>query len=271
MRTRLTLAAALTTIIALLLSACGGGSGGAGGSGGDSELAAVKKAGVLKVGTEGTYSPFSFHDAKQGNKLVGYDVEVADAVAKELGVKVEYVETPWDSIFAGLTSKRFDVVINQVTKNPEREGLYGLSTPYTISEGVIATRADDSTISSLADLKGKKTAQSLTSNWAQVAKEAGAQVEGVEGFTQAVALLKQKRVDATVNDSLAVLDYQKSTGDTGVKIAAKTGETSDQVVATRKGSDLVAAIDKALADLAADGTLTKISEKYFGTDVSKQA
>ena len=268
MRTKLTLAV-LSTVVAVLLAGCGSGS--SGGSGGDSELAAVKQAGVLKVGTEGTYSPFSFHDAKQGNKLVGYDVEVAAAVAKKLGVKAEYVETPWDSIFAGLTSKRFDVVINQVTKNPEREGLYGLSTPYTVSEGVIATRADDSTISSLADLKGKKTAQSLTSNWAQVAKDAGAQVEGVEGFTQAVALLKQKRVDATVNDSLAVLDYQKSTGDTGIKIAAKTGETSDQVVATRKGSDLVPAIDKALADLAADGTLTKISEKYFGTDVSKQA
>jgi ABC-type amino acid transport substrate-binding protein len=266
MRTRLTLAA-ITTAVAVLLTACGGGSGG---SGAEGDLAKVKEAGVLKVGTEGTYSPFSFHDPN-GNKLVGYDVEVAAAVADKLGVKVEYVETPWDSIFAGLTSQRFDVVINQVTKNDERQGLYGLSTPYTVSEGVIATRADDSSISSLADLKGRTSAQSLTSNWAQVAKDAGAQVEGVEGFTQAVTLLKQKRVDATVNDNLAVLDYQKSTGDTAIKIAAKTGETSEQVVAARKGSDLVAAIDKALADLAADGTLAKISEKYFGTDVSKKS
>jgi ABC-type amino acid transport substrate-binding protein len=265
MRTRLTLAA-ITTAVAVLLTACGGGSGG----GAEGDLAKVKEAGVLKVGTEGTYSPFSFHDPN-GDKLVGYDVEVAAAVAEKLGVKVEYVETPWDSIFAGLTSQRFDVVINQVTKNDERQGLYGLSTPYTVSEGVIATRADDSSIASLADLKGRKSAQSLTSNWAQVAKDAGAKVEGVEGFTQAVTLLKQKRVDATVNDNLAVLDYQKSTGDTAIKIAAKTGETSEQVVAARKDSDLVAAIDKALADLAADGTLAKISEKYFGTDVSKKS
>jgi L-cystine transport system substrate-binding protein len=264
MRTKLVLAALLTAVIALM-TACGGDSGG-----GDTDLARVKDAGVLKVGTEGTYSPFSFHDAKQGNKLVGYDVEVADAVAKKLGVKVEYVETPWDSIFAGLTSSRFDVIVNQVTKNSEREGLYGLSKPYTVSQGVIATRADDSSITSLGDLKGRKTAQSLTSNWAQVAKDAGAKVEGVEGFTQAVTLLKQKRVDATVNDNLAVLDYQKSTGDTSIKIAGQTGETSLQVVATRKGSDLVAAIDKALSELQADGTLAKLSEKYFGTDVSKQ-
>lgn len=261
MRTRFTLAA-LVAALAVLLTACGGG-----GSDSASDLTRVKEAGVLKVGTEGTYSPFSYHDPKT-NTLVGYDVEVAAAVAKKLGVKVEYVETPWDAIFAGLTSKRFDLIANQVTRNPQREGLYGLSDTYTVSEGVIATRADDSSVSSLADLKGKKSAQSLTSNWAQVAKDAGADVESVEGFTQAITLLKQKRVEATVNDNLAVLDYQKSTGDTSVKIAAKTGDISEQVVATRKGSDLVAAVNKALAELKADGTLKAISEKYFQTDVS---
>jgi len=268
MRSRISFIALFTTLV-LALTACGSGGSGAGasGSGGSSELAAVKSAGVLKVGTEGTYSPFSFHDPKS-NALVGYDVEVAKAVADKLGVKVEYVETPWDAIFAGLTSKRYDAVINQVTKNSERQGLYGLSSTYTYSEGVIATRADDSSVKSLADIKGKKSAQSLTSNWAQVAKDAGANVESVEGFTQAITLLKQERVDATINDSLAVLDYLKSTGDTSVKIATKTGDISEQVVATRKDSDLVAAINQALADLTADGTLKAISEKYFGTDVT---
>lgn len=254
--------AAIMSLTMVALSACGGG-----GSESSSDLQKVKEAKVLRVGTEGTYSPFSFHDPKS-NKLVGYDVEVVAAVANKLGVKVEYVETPWDAIFAGLTSQRFDVVANQVTKNPERAGLYGLSTTYTVSEGVIATRTDDTSISSLADLSGKKSAQSLTSNWATVAKTAGAKVESVEGFTQAVTLLKQKRVDATVNDSLAILDYQKSTGDNAIKIAATTGDLSEQVIATRKGSDLVAAINTALADLSKDGTLKAISAKYFDADVS---
>lgn len=269
MRSRLTLSVVLSALLALLLTACGGGGadGGGGGASGDSDLAAVKAAGVLKVGTEGTYAPFSFHDPKT-NALTGYDVEVAKAVADKLGVKVEYVESPWDAIFAGLGADRFDVVVNQVTRNPERAGLYGLSATYTWSEGVIATRADDSSITSAADLRGKRSAQSLTSNWAKVAKDAGAQVESVEGFTQAMTLLKQQRVDATVNDNLAVLDYQKSTGDTDVKIAAKTGDVSEQVIATRKGSDLVAAIDTALGQLEADGTLKTISEKYFSADVS---
>jgi ABC-type amino acid transport substrate-binding protein len=71
-----------------------------------------------------------------------------------------------------------------------------------------------------------------------------------------------------VNDNLAVLDYQKSTGDASIKVAAKTGDVSEQVVATRKDSDLVAAVNKALADLKADGTLKAISEKYFQADVS---
>ena len=263
MRSRFTLTALLTALVAVVLTACSSGSGGG------SDLASVKQAGVLRVATEGTYSPFSFHDPKT-NALTGYDVEVAQAVADKLGVKVEYVETPWDAIFAGLAADRYDVVVNQVTKNPERAGLYGLSTTYTWSEGVIATRANDSSVTSLASLKGRKSAQSLTSNWAKVAKDAGTQVESVEGFTQAITLLKQSRVDATVNDSLAVLDYEKSTGDRTVKVAAKTGDVSEQVVATRKGSDLVAAIDKALADLKADGTLAKISQKYFSADVSKQ-
>lgn len=263
MRSRSVLTVLLATLLATVLAACSSSRGSSGGS----DLQAVKSAGVLKVGTEGTYAPFSFHDPKT-NALTGYDVEVAKAVADKLGVKVQYVETPWDAIFAGLTSNRFDAVVNQVTKNPKRAGLYGLSSTYTYSEGVIATRADESSITSLAALKGRKSAQSLTSNWAQVAKDAGADVESVEGFTQAITLLKQSRVDATVNDSLAVLDYEKSTGDQSIKIAGKTGDVSEQVVATRKGSDLVAAIDKALGELKADGTLKKLSEKYFGSDVT---
>lgn len=222
---------------------------------------------VLKVGTEGTYAPFSY---QEGGTLTGYDVEVAQAIGEKLGKRVEFVQTPWDSIFAGLESKRFDLVANQVTVNPERTAKYSLSRPYTVSEGVIVTAADNNTITSLADLAGKTTAQSATSNWGKVAEEAGARVEAVEGFVQAVQLLKAGRVDATVNDTLAVGEYVKKTGDTGVKIAGKTGETSEQAFAARKDdAELIADIDKALDELRADGTLAALSEKYFGTDVSK--
>ncbi len=224
---------------------------------------------MLRVGTEGTYSPFSYHDPTN-NQLTGYDIEVITAVAGQLGAKPEFVEAPFDALFASLVSDRFDVVANQVTKNPEREGKYALSSAYTVSDGVIITRTDDSSITELADLKGKTTAQSATSNWAGVAKNAGAKVEAVEGFTQAVSLVKQKRVDATVNDNLAALQYFKTTNDQDVKIAAETGDTSEQVFALRPADGTLRdAINTALVALRQDGTLKSISEKYFDSDVSR--
>ena len=235
-------------VLCFLPAACSSGSSDPGAAP-DTTLDKVKAAGVLRVGTEGTYAPFTYHDPTN-NQLTGYDVEVINAVAAKMGLRTEFVEAPFDSIFASLQSDRFDLVANQVTKNAQREATYALSAPYTVSDGVIVTRTDDSSITSLADLKGKTTAQSSTSNWAQVAKDAGAKVEAVEGFTQAVTLVKQKRVDATVNDNLAVAEYSKTTGDTSVKIAAKTGDTSEQVFAMRQAdTSLRDAVNTALGEV----------------------
>ena len=137
-----------------------------------------------------------------------------------------------------------------------------------MSEGVIVTRSDNTDITSLAQLKGKTTAQSSTSNWADVARNAGAKVEAVEGFVQAVQLLyKDGRVDATVNSTLAVGEYQKTTGDTGVKVAGTTGDTSEQAFAARKDSGLIAQVNTAL-DRCGPTESTSYKEKYFGSDVS---
>ncbi|GAB5903779.1 ABC transporter permease subunit [Mycobacteroides chelonae] len=221
----------------------------------------------LRVGTEGVYAPFSFHDERTG-ELTGYDVDVARAVGEKLGRPVEFVEIPWDAIFAGLDAERFDVVANQVTITPERRAKYDLSTPYAVGEGVIVTRANDNTIHSLADIRGKVAAENATSNWSQIARDAGARVEAVEGFTQSITLLSQGRVDVVVNDSIAVYAYLASTGDPAVKIAGSTGERSEQGFAARKNSGLLPELNKALDQLAADGTLTRISEKYLKADAS---
>jgi cystine transport system substrate-binding protein len=257
----------------LALTACGGGSSsseptGASEQKGGVSLAQVKKDGVITVGTEGTYRPFTFHEGGSGD-LTGYDVEVMQAVAKELGVKVKFEETQWDAIFAGLNAGRFDAIANQVSITPEREKDYEFSTPYTVSTGAVVTLKDDKDITSFADLKGRTTAQSLTSNWYELAKKEGANVQNVEGWAQAVALVKQGRVDATVNDTLTFLDWQKTQGDDSLKIAATTDDVSRNAVTFRKGSvSLVKAVDQALEKLRQDGTLAKISEKYFGEDVS---
>ncbi|MCH1883006.1 amino acid ABC transporter substrate-binding protein [Agrococcus sp. ARC_14] len=232
-------------------------------------LEQVQEAGVLVVGTEGTYSPFSFHEDGAG-ELTGYDVEIITAVAEQLGVEVEFQEAQWDALFAALDSGRVDVIANQVSITPERLERYRFSSPYTFSPGVLVV-AEDSDIQSFDDLAGRTSAQSLTSNWADVAEGAGAQIEEVEGFAQAAELLRAGRVDATVNDSLTFLDYEQSQGgETGLRVVAETEETSENALAFRAGSDtLVEAVDEALASLAADGTLADISASYFGEDVSQ--
>ena len=271
-RTRLS-AIGLIAAAALALAGCGPGSttpsGTSPAGGADTSLSDVKSAGELKIGTEGTYKPFSFHADGSGD-LTGYDVEIITAVAEKLGVKPSFQETQFDAIFAGLEAKRFDVVANQVSITDERKAKYEFSEPYTVSTGVIVTKADDSSVSSFDSLKGKTTAQSLTSNWYKLAQESGANVEAVEGWAQAVTLLKQGRVDATINDKLTYLDYQKTAKDDEIKIAAETTDKSLSAFAIRKGStSLTEAVNTALGELQADGTLASISQKYFDADVSK--
>ncbi len=263
-RTLLGLAAASAAVMAL--AACSSGS--PAGAESDDEYGLVT-AGTLTVATEGTYRPFSYHEDGSGD-LVGYDVEIAEAVAEKLGLEIEFQETQWDAIFAGLDAGRFDVIANQVSINPEREEQYLFSEPYTVSPGVIVVKQGDASISSFDDLAGKTTAQSLTSNWYELAKEAGANVEAVEGWAQAVTLLEQGRVDATINDKLTFLDDEKTNGDRGLEIAAETDDSSRSALAlTKDKADLVAAIDEALAELREEGVLAELGEKYFGTDVSQ--
>jgi His/Glu/Gln/Arg/opine family amino acid ABC transporter permease subunit len=223
---------------------------------------------VVRVGTEGTYPPFSFHDEKN-NKLTGYDIDVIKAVAKKAGWRLQFVETQFDAIFAALQAKRIDVIANQVTVNPERKAKYGLGTTYTYSHGVIVVKAGTKGIKTLADLKGKTGAESTTTSWADVARKAGAKIQAVEGFSQAAALVDQGRVDFLINDNIAVLDYLNTTGSKKITIVGDAGsEVSEQVLAFRKGDPRLAESNTALAALKADGTLKKISEKYFKSDVS---
>ncbi|PRB11279.1 amino acid ABC transporter substrate-binding protein [Microbacterium sp. MYb62] len=258
-------------VAAAALTACSGSSTPASTSdtGGSSDFGLVQD-GTLTVATEGTYRPFSFHGDGGSGDLTGFDVEIIQAVADKLGLEVKFQETQWDAIFAGLDAGRFDVIANQVSINDEREEKYLFSTPYTVSPGVIVVAEDDDSISSFDDLDGKTTAQSLTSNWYELATESGAKVEAVEGWAQAVELLRQGRVDATVNDKLTFLDYETTNSPTGLKIAAETDEAGEQAfVFTKDKEALVDAVDGALEELRADGTLAEISEKYFGEDVTK--
>jgi L-cystine transport system substrate-binding protein len=231
-------------------------------------LAQIKDDGKLLIGTEGTYAPFTFHD--ESGKLTGFDVEIASEVAKRLGVEPEFKETQWDAIFAGLDAKRFDMIANQVGIRPDRQEKYDFSDPYITSAAVLITHKDNNQVKAFEDIKNLNAAQSLTSNYGEMAKKFGANLVGVEGFTQSVELLATKRVDVTINDRISYLDYTKQKPDAPIKIVDTSEEASVSGLMFRKESDtLVAEVNKALTEMIEDGTYTKISEKWFGEDVLK--
>ncbi|PSL40563.1 amino acid ABC transporter substrate-binding protein (PAAT family) [Planomicrobium soli] len=259
----------------VVLAACGGGSpqedpttDGATGSGSTEQdlLAKVQEEGKLVVGTEGTYPPFTFHD--EAGKLTGFDVEIAQEVGKRLGVEVEFLETQWDAIFAGLDAGRFDMVANQVGINPERQESYAFSDPYITSKAVLVVGKDNTEVKSFEDLEGKLSAQSLTSNYAETARSFGAEIEGVEGFNQAIELLNSRRVDATVNDSLTVLDFLNQRPDANIQVVDEADDAAQSGLLFRKDSGaIVDEVNKALAEMIEDGTYEEISNKWFGENV----
>jgi len=231
-------------------------------------LKKIQDDGKITIGTEGTYPPFTFHDTS-GN-LTGFDVDLANEVAKRLGVKAEYKETQWDAMFAGLDAKRFDMIANEVGIRPDRQKKYDFSDPYITSAGVLIVNTSNTKVKKFEDIKGLNAAQSLTSNYGDMAKKYGANLVGVEGFQQAVELLAQKRVDVTINDKLTYLDYKKQKPDAPIKIAATANDASSSGFMFRKNSDkLVDEVNKALKEMVDDGTYKKISEKWFGEDVLK--
>ena len=231
-------------------------------------LTKIKSEGKIRIGTEGTYAPYTFHD--KSGKLTGFDVEIAEEVSKRLGVKPEFVETKWDGMVAGLDAKRFDMIVNQVGINPDRQKKYDFSDSYIVSKAVLIVSIDNTTIKKFSDLKVKKSAQSLTSNLGKIAKANGAVLQPVDSFNQAIDLIVSKRVDAAVNDSLSFLDLKKHKPNIAIKVVDQQGDAQPNAIMFNKGNkELVAAVNKGLADMKADGTYSKISNKWFGTDVSK--
>lgn len=218
--------------------------------------------GVLTVGTEGTYAPFTFHENGTG-PITGFDVDTITAIAERLGLRVKFVEASFDSLFPALEAGRFDVIANQISYSADRAAKYDLSDPYVETASVVVARSGDNSIRSVDDLRGKLAAQSVSSNYAEIAKSAGAVIEPVAGFDTAIQLLKAGRVQATVNDELTVKDFLTRTDDKSVRIAATTPDVSRQVFAARKNSGLVSAINTEIAALRADGTLDRTYAKYF--------
>ena len=237
-------------------------------SGEEDLLDTVLERGTLIIGTEGTYSPNSYHD--ESGELVGFDVDVARGIAEYLGVEAQFMEAEWDSLFAAMDSGRVDIVVNEVEYSDERAEKYDFSEPYTYVHGALMVAESNTDINSFEDLAGKRAAQNLTSSWGRMAESYGAELVSVDSVSQCVELLLSGRVDATLNAETAFSGYLSVNPDAAVKIVAETDSTTSSLVPVPKGNErFLAAVNEALDEMRESGRLSELSEKYFGTDVTQ--
>ena len=278
-RTFISLMSVMAAAGVLTLSGCSNSSGSTAASGtaasvapaaGD-QLSNIQSSGKLIVALEGAWQPWSYHD--ESDTLVGYDVEVSRAIAEKLGVEPEYVESDWDSLFAGLDAGRYDIVCNGVEVTDERAKTYDFTEPYGYIHTALAVRQDNEDITSFEDLKGKTTANSLASTYMELAESYGATVQGIDTLEETIQLLTAGRIDATLNADVSFYDYLNVHPDADFKLVAQTEDASHVAIPLRKGdasATLLEAISTAIEELRADGTLKELSEKYFGQDISAE-
>ena len=235
----------------------------------DDLLARIQQKGEMVVATEGAWAPWTYHD--ENDTLVGFDVEIAQAIAAKLGVNAKFVETEWDGIFAGLDAGRYDLAANGVEVTEERAQKYDFSTPYGYIRTALIVRGDREDIQSFEDLKGKRTANSIASTYMTLAESYGATAAGVDTLDETIAMVLSGRADATLNAEVSFYDYMNVHPDANLKVVALTDEASQVAIPIRKGEDnasFLAAINQAIDELRAEGELSRISEKYFGKDIT---
>ena len=235
-------------------------------------LARIQEKGEIVIATEGTWAPWTYHD--ENDVLVGFDVEVAQKIAEKLGVKATFEEVAWDGIFAGLDSKRYDIAANGVEITEERAQKYDFSAPYAYIRTAIIVRGDNDAINSFEDLKGKTTANTLASTYALLAESYGANPIGVDDLNQTIELLLAGRVDATLNAEVSLYDFLKVHPDANIKMAALSEDASLVSIPVRKGEDsatFLSAVNEVIEQLHAEGVISELSVKYFGSDITRAA
>ena len=271
-RTFISLMSVMAAAGVLTLSGCSNSSGTAASvapAAGD-QLSNIQSSGKLIVALEGAWQPWSFHD--ESDTLVGYDVEVSRAIAEKLGVEPEYVESDWDSLFAGLDAGRYDIVCNGVEVTDERAKTYDFTEPYGYIHTALAVRKDNDDIKSFEDLAGKTTANSLASTYMELAESYGATVQGIDTLEETIQLLTAGRIDATLNANVSFYDYLNVHPDADFKLIAQTEDASHVAIPIVKSEDssFLDALNSAIDELRADGTLKELGEKYFGQDISSE-
>jgi polar amino acid transport system substrate-binding protein len=223
----------------------------------------IKSSGTIIMATEGAYPPFNYF---QGSKLTGFEVELGEAVAKKMGLKVEWKSLSFDALLAGLRQDRWDLVIASFGITEERAKAVTFTAPHYCSGGVIVSR--DGSVKTVADLAGKVVAaQTGTTYFENVKKVPGIkEVKNYPQDTDARAALQNGRVDAWVSDRFVAKTALES-NPAGMKMGDFLFVERIASAIKKGNSSLAQAYDKALAEVMADGTYKTLSEKYTKEDV----
>ena len=224
---------------------------------------------VLRVGTSADFSPFEVMDEK--GKMTGFDVELMEALAKQMNRKLDHQNISFDGLIPAVQSGNIDGAISAISMTPDRAKAILFSEPYYQSGLVVVVKEGNTEIKSMADLKGKKIAVQIGSTGANKANQIeGAIVREFNLSPDTFLELKNGNVDAIVNDLPVVQVFLKEQKNSGVKIVGDPEESENYgIVMAQKNPELAKELNAALAELKKNGEYGKIYEKWFGKPVNK--
>ncbi len=246
----------------------------AGCSGGEKKQAEDPLAdGVLKIGTNATYVPLEYRD--ENNEMIGFDIDLGNAIAEEMGVKAEWVDTAWDGIFNGLNANQYETIISGTSITPDRQNGFSMSDPYMVNGIVIVSRNDETPAKTAEDLKGKKVGVQIETT-ADIAAQAMIDNDGntmnlnkFDAMLDAFAALEGKTIDYILTDQPVGQFY------TGLKpdVYSVTSDilSNEPIGVTMRKNDteFAAKMNETLQKLRDNGKLAELSQKWFKKDVTQ--
>ncbi|KOP78404.1 ABC transporter substrate-binding protein [Lysinibacillus sp. FJAT-14745] len=232
-------------------------------SNGNKEMQLVND-GKLTFAMSGLLKPLNY---KENNKLVGFDVEIGEEIAKRIGLEANPVTNPWETIIQGLKGHKYDAIIGSMTATEERAKQVDFSKPYYISGAQIFVGEDNTTIQVKDDLKDKKIGVMQASTYEEDAKQYTSSIKLFSSDIYALQDIPTGRLDAVITDRIVGLSIMNETG-LKVKAVDDVIKREEIAVAVNKGNEkLLEAINQAIADMVEDGTYEKISMKWFNANL----
>jgi polar amino acid transport system substrate-binding protein len=235
-------------ILSMILASCSAGAG---------------SANTVRVATEASYPPFEvINDTTKQPE--GFDIDLMDAIGKKAGFTPQYQNTPFDSVLAGIATCQFDAAISAITITDERKQKMNFSDSYISAGQIVATRKDTTDINGPQDLQGKTIGvQASTTGEIEAKKIPGATVKPYDAVDLAFLDLMNKQVDAVIVDNPTTLTYVNKSPDKLKVVGEPFTDEHYGIAICNKNKDLVDKINKALAELKADGTLQKLQDKWL--------